>query len=122
MKRLLVTLGLCAVLAAIAAAPAFAAYWFYQGNLLGPVTKYRDDTSNQYLRMSFDNTNHPGHTQHLVEIDTGGTTHTINISCPSGSGCDTGSLAINALTYPTDGCGNPQSYAVYTNCKFGTGQ
>lgn len=71
--------------------------------------------------MSFDNTNHPGHEQYIVVIDSGGTWTRIGLACSSGySGCDSGDLAIDSGHYPTGGCQNPSKYgyAVWTNCKY----
>ncbi|HEX6700018.1 MAG TPA: hypothetical protein VF101_04740 [Gaiellaceae bacterium] len=121
MRRTLVLVGALVTALILFAAPASASYWFFQQYLIGPITKYRDAAGTQYVRISFDNTVHQGHTQRLVLINTSNQTSTINISCPTGSGCDSGSLAINGNQYPNAGCGNPQSYPVWTNCRYGTG-
>jgi hypothetical protein len=120
-KRTLLVLAVFAAMLT-AASTAWGAYWFFQGNLINTVLKDRDSTGTQYVRMSFDNTNHPGHIQYIALIRSGGSWDTITQSCSSGySGCDSGSLAVSGLYYPKGGCENPQSYQVWTNCKYGTG-
>lgn len=121
--RTRVVVAVLAVVAALAAAgTAWAAYWFYQGNLSGTVLKARDATDTQYGRQSFDNTNNPGHVQYLVFVLSSGNWDTVRQQCSGGSGCDSGSIGVSGLYYPKGGCENPNSYAVYTNCKYGSGQ
>lgn len=119
--RSAIALLLAIASAAVFASSAFAAYWFYQGNLSGTTLKDRDSTGTEYGRQSFDNTNHPGHTQYLVSVRSGGSWDTVGQWCSGGSGCDSGSIAVDGLTYPKGGCENTNSYSVYTNCKYGDG-
>lgn len=123
MGRVTRALVLLAILAAMltAASAAWGGYWFFQGNLINTVLKARDSTGTQYVRESFDNTNHPGHVQYIALVLSSGNWDTIKMQCFGGSGCDSGSLAVSGLYYPKGGCENPQSYYVWTNCKYGTG-
>jgi hypothetical protein len=122
--RRTLTLVVLAAFAALAfSSSAWAAYWFFQGNLSGTALTTRDSTGTQYGRMSFDNTNHPGHTQYLVFVLSSGSWDTVGATCFGGSGCDTGSVPVNGAAYPKGGCENPSGYgySVWTNCKYGTG-
>lgn len=123
-KRLLATLAVLAVLSAVVAGSASAAYWFWTANLSGTVLKDRDSTGTEYGRQSFDNTNHPGHTQYVVFVLSSGSWDTVGQWCSGGSGCDSGSLGVAGSAYPKGGCENPSSYgySVFTNCKYGDGQ
>jgi hypothetical protein len=110
--------------ATVFAGSAFAVYWFYSANLSGTVLKDRDSTGTEYGRQSFDNTNHPGHTQYLVFVLSSGSWDTVSQWCDaSSSGCDSGSIGVDGSAYPKGGCENPTSngYSVYTNCKYGDG-
>lgn len=120
-KRVLVFAAAVFVsLVAVAAALA-AGYWFFQGNLSGAVFNPSDGYATDWARQSFDNTNHPGHTQYITVIDRSGSWHSIGQSCPvTQSGCDSGDLGFDTYTYPKGGCRVPGSYgyAVWTNCKY----
>lgn len=122
-RRRAVVLLLTVVMALTVTSAAWAAYWFFQGNLSGTVVKARESTGTQYGRQSFDNTNHPGHVQYLVFILSSGSWDTIGQQCFGGSGCDSGSIAVSGAAYPKGGCENPAryGYAVWTNCRYGTG-
>lgn len=121
-RRMLVLL-LVLVTAAVVAGSAYAAYWFFQGNLSGTVLNNRESTGTQWGRQSFDNTNHPGHVQYVVFVLSSGAWDTVGQWCSGGTGCDSGSIPVDGLYYPKGGCENPSSYgySVYTNCKYGTG-
>jgi hypothetical protein len=114
------------VVSLVVVTSAYAAYWFFQGNLSGTVFHNAESTgANQYSRMSFDNTNHPGHWQYIVLDDAQGNWTRIGAACSGGSGCDTGALGpFEGDYYTKGGCQVPSSYgySVYTNCRYGTGQ
>jgi hypothetical protein len=115
------------VVSLVFVASAYASYWFFQGNLSGTTSPLHDAEStgnNQYSRMSFDNTNHPGHRQNIVLDDVNGNWHLIGAVCIGGSGCDTGSLGpVQGSYYTKGGCQVPTGfgYSVFTNCRYGTG-
>lgn len=122
-KRLLAIIVAVLALSLAYAGTAFAAYWFFTGNLSGTTLKDRDSTGTQYGRQSFDNTNHPGHVQYVVFVLSSGSWDTVGQSCPTNqSGCDSLEIPVNGAAYPHGGCENPSGYgyAVYTNCKYGS--
>lgn len=110
-----VLVSLVAVGAALASG-----YWFYQGTLSGATQpfSYPQDGNPDYARMSFNNS--PiDHLQKIVVIDNGGSWTGIGVNCPSGSGCDSGDIAIDSSYYPKGGCENPTyNPPAYTNCKY----
>lgn len=123
-KRARVAVAIIATTAMlVTASTAWASYWFFQGNLSGTTLKDRDSTGTQYGRQSFDNTNHPGHTQYVVFVLSSGSWDTVGQWCSGGSGCDSGSIAVSGAAYPHGGCENPSGYgySVWTNCKYGDG-
>ncbi len=120
-KRIIVLCAALFAVLALAGTAAAASYWFYQGNLSGTVLNPRDTTGTEYGRQSFDNTNHPGHTQYVVFVLSSGSWDTVGQWCPVGqSGCDSGDIPVSGAAYPKGGCENPSSYgySVYTNCHY----
>ncbi|HEY8627624.1 MAG TPA: hypothetical protein VIL56_04870 [Gaiellaceae bacterium] len=109
-RRAAAILVAVAAISCVFAGTAFAAYWFFQGNLSGTTLKDRDSTGTQYGRQSFDNTNHPTHVQYVVFVPSSGSWDTVGQACPSGqSGCDSGPIGVDGSAYPHGGCENPSS-------------